>query len=327
MKFFYLLLVLACSYSQAKTLEIGKAKNLKIEILDSQIITGSSDSIKDLKIDGVEVKEGVLYLSNTLQECPKTDFEDEYIEGTEENPDPYVPPVIEGASHNYTPKNMDLTKPFPDLSKMEKVASIPANKKEVVFPANERDIITIKEDVGKGTHYFLDYTFTFEKKFVFGRGGKFGAGFGLGKGTTGCEKIEEDGASVRFMWRGIKENGDYILNDFRKTAHAMLYIYDQNRRERCGDNYYFGKIEAGKKHRYTLEVKQEPNEKALINLWFDGKHVLNLKNLTLLSVNKIQEWFIYWQSFRGGSKDDASWRPPVTNRADIGEVIAYKQKN
>ena len=229
---------------------------------------------------------------------------------------------ITTASHDYTPKDMQLGKPFPILETMSLIGTIPPNKKDLIFPHGERDIITIKEKLGEQGSCILDFRHLFAEDFVFGRGGKFGCGFGLGKATTGCKDIEPDGASVRFMWRGIKENGEYNLDKFAPRANAMLYIYHQDRKERCGDNFYFGEVIAGVNHRFTLSIQTELSGLAIVDLWFDEKHVLKL-NLKLLDAYRFVDWILYWQAFRGGSADDMTWYLPPEGYAFISAVDAY----
>ena len=229
-------------------------------------------------------------------------------------------PIVE----NETPSSL------PDFSSKKLIASVRANRKDLIFPASKRDIITVKQEFEGVEEAWLEYKITFEPNFIFGRGGKIGAGLASpdNYGQTGCEPIREDAWSARFMWRGIKQDDEYDLTGFQPKARAVLYTYHQNRVERCGDNIDIGFFEAGKEHHIVQRIKiNEPGkDNAEIDVWLDGVHQLRIRDYEFRGDVKDEEGLIgmiYWQSFRGGSADDITWYPPVENKADISEVNAY----
>merc|ERR1719482_1998911 len=69
----------------------------------------------------------------------------------------------------------------------------------------------------------LSFDVLFENDFEWVLGGKLGAGLWGGKGTTGYRPIEPNGWSARLMWR---PNGTVVM-----------YLYHQQRRHKCGDNF------------------------------------------------------------------------------------------
>jgi len=69
----------------------------------------------------------------------------------------------------------------------------------------------------------LSYDVLFENDFEWIRGGKLGGGLFGGTGTTGCKPIVGNGWSARLMWR--------------RNGTLEMYLYHQQRQNRCGDNY------------------------------------------------------------------------------------------
>lgn len=121
--------------------------------------------------------------------------------------------------------------------------------------------------------YYLDYTFTVRAGFDWipnhrPRGGKL-PGLAGGAGTGGCTPIVADGWSARQMWH--------------EYGFLSLYLYHQDRKSRCGDNFSFldakGKpfqAVTGKQYRLTERVKiNTPNAfNGEVQVWIDGRQVI-----------------------------------------------------
>lgn len=123
--------------------------------------------------------------------------------------------------------------------------------------------------LAKSKMYELKYTVQFQEDFEWKLGGKL-PGLSGGTSTTGCNKIDPYGWSVRLMWR---EHGK-----------VSLYLYDQKRNDFCGKdialNYQF---EAAKEHTINLKVKiNDPGvSNGAVNVQVDNIHLLTLKNVEL----------------------------------------------
>jgi len=148
----------------------------------------------------------------------------------------------------------------------------------------------------------LEFDVKFEKGWKWGskrKGGKL-MGLGGGTATTGCRPISKKGWTVRIMWRD--------------EGKAVLYVYHQNRKERCGDNWRSSyTFSIGKWQRMGLEVKlnSSPSKKdGEVWLYANGRMVEHVKGLRLTGDKNVEIDTLMWEVFFGGNSRE--WAPPNT---------------
>tara|TARA_Y100001970_G_scaffold236774_1_gene296768 strand:- start:1960 stop:2748 length:789 start_codon:yes stop_codon:yes gene_type:complete len=145
-------------------------------------------------------------------------------------------------------------------------------------------------------------TLTFDMKidpgFEFVKGGKL-HGLGGGSATTGCKSIDPDGWSVRLMWR--------------QEGKPVLYIYDQERKKRCGDNVETPSnftFERGVWYTVSLSVKLNSavgSSDGAASLFINREKLIEINSLNLTgNMDSAIDCFMY-NSFYGGN--DPSWSP------------------
>lgn len=158
--------------------------------------------------------------------------------------------------------------------------------------------------------YFVSYWLRFSEDFSWGTtsyGGKL-PGLGSGENCSGCTTCTgTNGFSTRLMWR--------------TAGRGVLYLYDMDKKESCGDDYqlkganntdfYFQK---GKWHQVVERVKINTgsNHDGEVELWMDGQHSLLLVGLQFVNNGSKVDNF-YFSTFHGGSTVD--WAP--TNDCSI----------
>ena len=173
--------------------------------------------------------------------------------------------------------------------------------------------------------YYLDYTILFRSGFDWvpegrPRGGKF-PGLAGGTGTGGCKAVDKAGWSARQTW------GEY--------GEASLYLYSQNRNNRCGDKFYYRmdgkpfKFVTGKRYRVTERVKV--NSPSALNgeaeVWINGKQVLLMKNLRLrghVSTSTARVDQIKYHSYFGG--DNLRFAPKRDSYTEYGKMYVMTCK-
>ena len=145
-------------------------------------------------------------------------------------------------------------------------------------------------------------TLTFDMKidpgFEFVKGGKL-HGLGGGSATTGCKSIDPNGWSVRLMWR--------------QEGKPVLYIYDQDRKNRCGDDIeapFDFTFKKGLWYTVSLSVilnSAVGSSDGAASLYIDGEKIIEINSLKLTgNMNSKIDYFMY-NSFYGGN--DQSWSP------------------
>lgn len=108
------------------------------------------------------------------------------------------------------------------------------------YPANVIKVFEKRYGFKEQKEATLVYTFRMNDGFEFVKGGKL-PGLGGGDATTGCDSVESDGWSMRFMWR--------------RGGRAVVYAYHQDRENRCGDDWEFGQFVVGKEHRLQQYIR------------------------------------------------------------------------
>ncbi|MDX1693848.1 MAG: discoidin domain-containing protein [Ketobacteraceae bacterium] len=149
--------------------------------------------------------------------------------------------------------------------------------------------------------YTLQYDVKFDPGFEFIKGGKM-HGLGPKYKTTGCKPIEEDGWSVRVMWR--------------RNGRAEMYNYHQDRQHNCGDSrladFYFNKSGYQAVSLYVRVNSASDRSDGETALFINGREVSRWDNIRLRSViNRDTEInrFLF-STFHGGA--DSSWSPSKT---------------
>jgi len=142
----------------------------------------------------------------------------------------------------------------------------------------------------------LSFDVKFHSRFEWVKGGKM-HGLGGGSRTTGCNDITPDGWSVRMVWR---QNG-----------RPELYVYHQDRENRCGDskeadfNFSVGKW-------YRIDMYIEMNSAAdaadgLAELYINGIRYVRYDELRLTGNMDVLIDSFMFSSFYGGG--DTTWSP------------------
>jgi hypothetical protein len=143
----------------------------------------------------------------------------------------------------------------------------------------------------------LSYYLRFSENFDFVKGGKLPGLFG-GAGNSGGEIPNgSDGFSTRFMWR--------------RKGGGEVYAYLPNSTE-YGTSIGRGnwQFQRGKWHHLEqVLVLNQPNQNnGKVEVWLDGKQVLNQEKLTFRTTDKLKIEGIFFSTFFGGG--DSSWATP-----------------
>ncbi len=152
----------------------------------------------------------------------------------------------------------------------------------------------------------LSYYLRFSENFNFVKGGKLPGLFG-GQGNSGG-KIPNgsDGFSTRFMWR---QNG-------AGEVYAYLPTSTQYGTSIGRGNWQF--VKGTWHHLEQVVVLNEPNvQNGSIQVWLDGKQVLNEDNLTFRNTNALKIEGIFFSTFFGGG--DSSWATPKNVYIDFAD--------
>lgn len=156
--------------------------------------------------------------------------------------------------------------------------------------------------------YTLSYSVYFKEGFEWVLGGKL-PGLGGGSNSTGCVPVDPYGWSIRLMWK--------------KEGKAILYLYDQNRIEACGEesdlNY---KFEIGKLQKIVLKIKiNTPGlDDGQVSVWINNQNLKILKNLKLRGNVAPSEALIdtfMFSTFYGGQTKE--WAPSKNTEAIFGD--------
>ncbi len=156
--------------------------------------------------------------------------------------------------------------------------------------------------------YYLDYRVYFTGGFAWVKGGKL-PGLVGGTHTSGCKAASPGGWSARCMWR--------------RGGWGEVYLYDQNRVNRCGDDYPFpapGTFAVAHWNRITEHVVvNTPGRKdGKIEAWLNGVLQDTLNNVELrgdvgADVALVDQ--VSLETFYGGG--NPSWAPPQDMQAQF----------
>lgn len=166
-------------------------------------------------------------------------------------------------------------------------------------------------DLPPRDEYWLDYTMTFERGFFFTLGGKL-PGLAGGKSTTGCSDTDAAGWSARLGWAS-----DGVGN---------LYIYDQHREGKCGNNNFFPELrfDSGGTHRVTqwLRVNTPGQRDGAVTVWVDGEEAISLDAVEFRGdVDRSEARIdrLAYAVFSGG-KDPEKFGPPRDQAIEFGPM-------
>ena len=164
--------------------------------------------------------------------------------------------------------------------------------------------LSFRETLPAAREYTLTYDLRFDKDFEWVRGGKL-PGLAPANSITGCEAAQDNGWSVRLIWR--------------KDGSFMQYLYHQDKDESCGENVYAQNFTLQKDRWYKVALYVKVNSSASakdgqVLLYVDGNEVARRDNLRLrnTSTGGLIESFLF-SSFYGGA--EPKWAPSRTTYA------------
>lgn len=172
--------------------------------------------------------------------------------------------------------------------------------------------LTVGQTIPAALEYTLNYDVLFENDFEWVKGGKL-PGLAPTNYTTGCKDPNPNGWSVRMMWRRLGE--------------PVLYIYDQNRANRCGEDAHSG-VQFAKNTWQPLSVHVRVNQPASasnaeMSLYLAGKRIAHVANAQLRgaegSATLINQFIFH--TFFGGSDD--TWSPSKNVHARFDNIAVY----
>lgn len=172
--------------------------------------------------------------------------------------------------------------------------------------------LTVGQTIPAALEYTLNYDVMFENDFEWVKGGKL-PGLAPTNYTTGCKEPTPTGWSVRMMWR--------------TGGEPVLYTYDQNRANRCGEDARSG-VKFAKNTWQPLSVHVRVNQPASasnaeMSLYMGGKRIAHVTNAQLRGAEgtaTLINQFIF-HTFFGGSDD--TWSPSKTVHARFDNFAVY----
>lgn len=177
--------------------------------------------------------------------------------------------------------------------------------------ANGSPRIGKRFDFNSSDKALLAFDMKFHSEFEWVKGGKL-HGLGGGNGTTGCAAIDPNGWSVRLMWRadGVPE----------------LYVYHQNRVNRCGDGTKAANFAFERGRWYRIEIFVDVNSSpttadGLARLYVDGVKLIEVGNLVLSGNSSIKADQFLVSTFYGG--DDSTFSPSKKTYAYFDNFSVY----
>ena len=170
--------------------------------------------------------------------------------------------------------------------------------KNTVGCRNNKTCVNWKPKIGaKLNQLYYSYKIKFSQGFDFVRGGKLPGIAGGTANTNGKKPNGNDGWGVRIMW-----------NQQGKLAQ---YVYHPDQKNPFGDSFQWKMpvLEKGKWHSLKTRVRINTAGKrdGIIQSWFNGKLVLDKRNLRFRNNSKLQIDQLMFSSFFGGNDD--SWAP------------------
>ncbi len=235
-----------------------------------------------------------------------------------------VQPLPEAGGPTMVPKDAVFAEDFEDESLSEpwlgrdftEIVDCGAQGKcvRVAYEPDPRGSPRITRNISlpPGTEYTLTYRLLFEEGFQFVKGGKL-PGLGPKEPTTGCTDSVPDGWSSRLMWR--------------REGRAVIYLYHQEREERCGDDVEGdGQFAVGTWHDVALHVRvNTPGERdGFAELFLNGASVSRREGVLFRggAGEATEIGSLMFHTFFGGS--DSSWSPTQTVFARYDDFTVAK---
>ena len=170
-------------------------------------------------------------------------------------------------------------------------------------------------DVSRSNEYTLSYRVKFDKNFEFVKGGKL-HGVGPLVKTTGCRPESKEGWSSRVM--------------FGAEGRVKLYLYEQDRKQRCGRGVStISDFKFETDRWYTVSIYTKLNSRGDRNdgtakLYIDGVQLAQADNLRFRGVinNNTEIQSFLFSTFHGGSNE--SWSPSQTVKANFDDFVMVK---
>lgn len=173
--------------------------------------------------------------------------------------------------------------------------------------------IVFRKSLPASQEYTLNYDVMFENDFEFVNGGKL-LGLGPKNETAGCAPQTADGWSARVMWR--------------TGGVPVIYSYDQNRANRCGEDYYSSFVfQKGQYYAVSLHVKVNnpaSSWNGLIELYANGQKIAQQTNVQLRATGGTDTEInnFLFDTFHGGSS--SWWSPSKTVHSRFDNIGVYK---
>ncbi len=205
------------------------------------------------------------------------------------------------------------------LASAQVVATIPGYP--VTYPAgkiggkSEIGIPGLYIQIPPADEYYLDYEVAFDSGWAWVKGGKL-PGLVGGSHTSGCAAIVPSGWGGRLTWRA--------------GGQGEVYLYDQNRKNNCGDDFNFsspGSFAIGKWNRITerVVINSPGKSDGLVEAWFNGVKKVTLPNLQLrgnVPIDSALVDLVSLETFYGGSS--GSFAPPQTDHSRFNGFVVRK---
>lgn len=177
-------------------------------------------------------------------------------------------------------------------------------------------------DISDGTAYELDYDVKFHSQFTFGKGGKIGFGFKVGKGQTGGESTANgDGGSLRLMW--------YASSSDRVFFQPYYYHADMGQVYGDTDSGYprypaSGSLQKGVWYHVHVYIKSNTgtSTNGHAQILINGTPILDqdIRWTTQDSQRQIKD--LTFHTFRGGSTND--WATNTTDYIYYDNLVVHK---
>lgn len=150
------------------------------------------------------------------------------------------------------------------------------------------------------------YRLRFGPDFEFVKGGKL-PGLAGGTATSGKKRPDGSGWTARLMWR--------------QRGEAVLYLYHMDQRKDYADDFPLG-VRFVPNRWYQIRQRVQVNEPDLANgavqIWVDGRQVLNQQNLRLRSGDQAPVDCFYFSTFFGGNGEE--WAPKTDQSIDFAQM-------
>lgn len=163
--------------------------------------------------------------------------------------------------------------------------------------------------------YYLQYHLKFGKGFDFKLGGKL-PGLAGGRANTGGKRPTGDGWSTRYMFRPGGKMVAYVYHmDQVGHGHGGRYADDM----KLGMAFI-----PGQWYRLTQRVKVNTgnDRNGILQVWVDGKLVLNRRNIRFRNGNRAQVDHFLFETFHGGPAT-ARWAPDRDSFAYYDDIIIH----